>query len=398
MKLHKPLINSILDALHKIINENFYSDKVLEYIFRQNKKLGKRDRQFIAETTYNIVRYFYYYQHIANDSSLEKILYTYFQINNIHFDNFKPPFHIPSIYTSSIPEQIQLSYNDELWNEGIQSLGYQEWLKEAKALNMPAPLVIRANTLKTSKEALAKELVPLNIHTKFHPEVPEALIITNKSYLSQNHLFKSGLYEFQDISSQKVAHFIPYDILEKSKIIIDACAGAGGKSLHLSALKNNKGKIIAMDVDEKKLIELKKRIARAGSSNIQIKHISSSKIIKRLKETADILLIDAPCSGTGVIKRHPDTKLKFSTTTLQELINLQKQILNEYSTMLKPDGYLLYVTCSILKKENEQQVENFLSQHPEFQLIKQQTILPSSGFDGFYMALLKKWGNDKHLD
>jgi len=393
MKLHKPLVNTILDALHKIINENFYSDKVLEYIFRHNKKLGKRDRQFIAETTYNIVRYYYYYKYIANDTSLEKILYTYFQINKIHFDNFKPPFQIPKIDTLTIPEQIHLSYNDELWNEGIQSLGYHEWLKEAKALNIPASLVIRANTLKITPEDLAKELAQLNIQTKFYPEVPEALIITNKLFLSQNHLFKSGLYEFQDISSQKVAHFIPYDILEKSKIIIDACAGAGGKSLHLSALKKNKGKIIAMDVDEKKLKELRKRSARAGCSNIQIKHITSSKVIKRLKEKADILLIDAPCSGTGVIKRNPDTKLKFSSTSLQELINLQKQILNDYSTMLKPDGYLLYVTCSILKKENEQQVENFLSQHPEFQLIKQQTILPSSGFDGFYIALLKKCGN-----
>lgn len=378
MKLHYPILNSIITALKKIINENFYSDKVLEYVFKSNKKLGKRDRQIIAETVYNIVRYYYLYQYLAQSNVIEEIVKTYFQYKD------------KQLNTLSIPDRIKLSFNEDLWNEAAQQLGESKWIQEAAALNQTAPLVIRTNTLKISKQELKSKLLSLDIETYELSDVPEALVIANKKFLSQNEYFKSGYYEFQDASSQKVAHFIPKEILSQSKRIIDACAGAGGKTLHLSALMKNKGQIIAMDVDEKKLNELYKRMKRANCSNIQIKPISSSKIIKRLENSADILLIDAPCSGTGVIKRNPDTKIKFSSQHLNELISLQKKILTEYNKMIKPDGYLLYVTCSILPKENEEQIQFFLSENKNFELIQQQTIFPSSGFDGFYMALLKK--------
>ncbi|MEW6772388.1 MAG: RsmB/NOP family class I SAM-dependent RNA methyltransferase [Bacteroidota bacterium] len=378
MKLHYPILNSIITALHKIINENFYSDKVLEYIFKSNKKLGKRDRQIIAETVYNIVRYYYLYQYLAKSNEIEEIVKTFFHYKDEQLD------------TSSIPDRIKLSFNDDLWNEAIQQLGETKWIKEATALNQTAPLVIRANTLKISKQELQNKLLSVDIETYELPDVPEALVIANKKFLSQNEYFKSGYYEFQDASSQKVAHFIPKDILSRAKRIIDACAGAGGKTLHLSALMKNQGQIIAMDVEEKKLNELKKRATRAGCNNIQIKLIDSKKVIKRLENSADILLIDAPCSGTGVIKRNPDTKIKFTSQHLNELIILQKKILTEYNKMINPNGYLLYVTCSILPKENEDQIQFFLSENKNFEIIKHQTIFPSSGFDGFYMALLKK--------
>lgn len=377
MKLHRPLLNTIVTALHKIIHENFYSDKVLEYLFKTNKKLGKRDRQMIAETTYNIVRYYYYYQYIADSNDPEKILNAY--IKNPIIDS-----------TVSTDKRIILSFNNDLWDTAEQQLGKDKWLKQAEALNQPAPLVIRTNTLKISKHNLQNQLREIGIETIENKDAPEALIITNKKFLTQNELFKAGYYEFQDISSQRVAHFIPNEILQSAHRIIDACAGAGGKTLHLSALKQNKGQIIAMDVEEKKLIELKKRSRRAGCTNVQIKLIDSSKIIKRLENSADILLIDAPCTGTGVIKRKPDTKLKFTVSNMKELITLQQNILSNYSKMLKPNGYLLYVTCSILPAENEQQVQLFLSNNSNYQLVKQNTIHPSDGFDGFYMALLKR--------
>lgn len=377
MKLHKPLLDAILNALHKIIHENFYSDKVLEHLFKSNKKLGKRDRQIIAETTYNIVRYYYYFQHISNSNDLEKILNAYLQNPNIDLN-------------TSVDKRITLSFNNDLWTIAEQQLGKDKWLREAEALNQPAPLVIRTNTLKISKHDLQNQLREIGIETIENEDAPEALIITNKKFLTQNELFKAGYYEFQDISSQKVAHFIPKEILQSAHRIIDACAGAGGKTLHFSALKQNKGQIIAMDVEEKKIMELKKRSRRAGCTNVQAKLIDSSKIIKRLENTSDILLIDAPCTGTGVIKRKPDTKLKFTISNMNELLNLQQNILSSYSKMLKTNGYLLYVTCSILPAENEQQVQTFLINHPNYQLIKQTTLYPSEGFDGFYMALLKK--------
>ena len=389
MKLHRPVLNNIISALNKIINENFYTDKVLEYIFKTNKQLGKRDRQLIAETTYNIVRYYNYYQYLSKSNDLEKIIYTYFIKNNIPIDNL-PISNTLIDEKKEIPERIRYSYNEQLWEEGIYQLGIEKWMKEAFALNEPPALVIRANTLKISREELQKKLLNIGIETKKIDDVPEALIITNKSYLSQNELFKAGYYEFQDVSSQKVAHFIPKEILQSAKRIIDACAGAGGKTLHLSALMQNKGQIIAMDIEEKKLTELRKRSARAGCSNIQIKHIKSSKIIKRLSHSADIVLIDAPCSGTGVIKRNPDTKLKFNKKNYSEIIAIQQQILQNYSLMVKDNAYLVYVTCSILPEENEHQVKKFLNHHSNFSLVKEQTLYPSEGFDGFYMALLQK--------
>ncbi len=394
MKLHKPILNHILLAFQKILEENYFSDKVLEYIFKMNKNLGKRDRQIIAETVYNIIRGYYFYRYISGSDEILKIIYTYYKVNKIVFENEAEifPFHVEIKNSNEIPLQIKLSYNSVLWNEGMRGLK-ENWIKEATALNQQAPLVLRTNTLKISREELKRILKDSGIETIESVEVPEALIITNKKFVSQTKAFKKGYYEFQDLSSQKVSHFIPEEVLKSSKRIIDACAGAGGKTLHLSALMKNKGQIIAMDTDEKKLDKLRERAARAGCTNINIKLIDSSKVIKRLKNSADILLLDVPCTGVGTIKRKPDIKIKFSSEYLNRMIDLQRQILADYSSMLKDDGYLLYVTCSILPSENEEQINWFLSNNKNFKLIKQQYIYPSEGFDGFYMCLLRKTRN-----
>ncbi len=377
MELHRPVLNAIITALHNVINKKLYSDKVLEHLFRENKKLGKRDRTLIAETVYNIIRYYYYYQYIANTDDVSKITDTYFKGKN------KKP-------DANIPDRIKLSYNNDLWNEGIKQLGKDRWLREASVLNDSAHLVIRTNTLKITREELKQKLKSIGTESIESQEVPEALIIKNKKFLNQNDLFKMGYYEFQDISSQKVVHFIPREILQNAKRIIDACAGAGGKSLHLSSMMNNKGQIIAMDIHKKKIEELRKRAARTTCNNIQTKIITSSKIIKRLEHSADLLLIDTPCSGTGVIRRNPDIKIKFTSKNIQELILLQRQLLDKYSVMLKNNSCLMYVTCSIFPEENEKQIDWFLNTYSNFEMIQQQTIYPSEGFDGFYMALLKK--------
>ena len=172
--------------------------------------------------------------------------------------------------------------------------------------------------------------------------------------------------------------------------MIDACAGAGGKSLHLSALMENKGSIISMDVEGWKLNELKKRAKRNGAHNIETRLIDSTKVIKRLHGAADRLLLDVPCSGTGVIKRNPDTKWKLQPDHIERVQGMQRDIINDYSKMLKTGGLMVYATCSILRSENEAQVERFLENHPEFELIEQQRINPSAETDGFFMALLEK--------
>jgi 16S rRNA (cytosine967-C5)-methyltransferase len=173
--------------------------------------------------------------------------------------------------------------------------------------------------------------------------------------------------------------------------VIDACAGGGGKTLHLAALTQNKGKIVAMDTEGWKLEELMKRAKRAGASNIETRVIDSAKVIKRLEGTADRLLLDVPCSGLGVIRRNPDAKWKLSLEFVEKVKTLQQKILTEYSTMVKPGGKMVYSTCSLLPSENEKQVEQFLEGNGKtFTLITSKTILPSQGFDGFFMALLQR--------
>ena len=176
--------------------------------------------------------------------------------------------------------------------------------------------------------------------------------------------------------------------------VIDACAGAGGKSLHLAALMQNKGKVLSMDVEEWKLQQTKLRARRDGVSIIERKVIEGSKTIKRLKESADRLLLDVPCSGLGVLRRNPDTKWKLSLDSIAKVQETQQEIIQSYSSMLKKGGQMVYATCSILPSENQKQVEKFLASEAgkDFELIEDQKVLAQeSGFDGFYIArLLKK--------
>ena len=175
--------------------------------------------------------------------------------------------------------------------------------------------------------------------------------------------------------------------------VIDACAGAGGKSLHMASLMENKGQVIALDIYENKLLELKRRARRNGIHNLETRLIDSTKVIKKLYGQADKVLIDAPCTGLGVLKRNPDTKWKLQPEFLEEIKRTQQEILQSYSKMVKDGGDLVYATCSILPSENQNQIKHFLTTEAGkgFTLQTEKTLFPSeTGYDGFYMALLKK--------
>jgi 16S rRNA (cytosine967-C5)-methyltransferase len=173
--------------------------------------------------------------------------------------------------------------------------------------------------------------------------------------------------------------------------VIDTCAGAGGKTLHLAAQMENKGQLIAMDIYGGKLAELKKRAKRAGVHNVQNRVIEGTKSIKKLKNSADRILIDAPCSGIGVLKRNPDSKWKLQAEFVDNIKKTQADILDRYSSMLKVNGLMVYATCSIMPSENEDQVAIFLENNKNFRLHEDIKVSPSkSGFDGFYMALLER--------
>lgn len=396
MKLYRNLSEAVIQGLESIFTEHKYADKVIEKILKSNPKWGARDRRFIAETIYDIVRWHRLFKEIsdANDDDFWRLLGVWCLWNNTEFPDWEEFAGLSRKKIEANYEKlkdvrkIRESIPDWLDELGEKELG-SEWDKELAALNEEAKVVLRVNTLKVSRKELQEQLEDLeNIQTEAPNDFPDALILEQRQNIFTRQQFKDGLFEVQDGGSQAIAPFLKP---EPGMRVIDACAGGGGKTLHLAALMKNKGRIIAMDTEEWKLDELKKRARRAGVGNIEPRAIESSKTIKRLENSADRLLLDVPCSGLGVIKRNPDAKWKLTPEFIERVKELQQHILVDYSTMLKKDGLMVYSTCSLLPSENEKQVETFLeSRKDKFELIEQKWLKPSEGFDGFYMALIKR--------
>lgn len=387
MKPHRPLIETIANNLKMIFEEGRYADRVIEFALKQNSKFGSRDRKFIAETTYTIVRNYRKLYESAGSKNpwmliaaafvlQEKSLPEWREFNGISVDRIQKNFEKYKnnfCFQESIPDWL-----DEI---GRHELG-EKWEEEVKALNVEAKVVLRVNTLKISVTELKKAFTEQEIETETVKGVPDALVLSQRQNIFSTSQFKNGFFEIQDGSSQLVAQFLQ---LESGMRVIDACAGAGGKSLHIAAILKNKGKIISMDVEERKLNELKKRAARAGVNNIETKLIDS-KTIKRLENSADRVLLDVPCSGLGVLKRNPDAKWKLSLEKIEKVKKMQEEILQNYATLVKAGGKLVYATCSILPSENDLQVKKFINNNPNFSIEEEKIILPSLGFDGFYMC------------
>jgi 16S rRNA (cytosine967-C5)-methyltransferase len=395
MRLHRSTTEAVIQSLEQIFNEGRYADKVIEKVLKQNPKWGARDRRFIAETTYDIVRWYLLLRFVirAKEDDYWKLLAAWCILHRVDFpdwDEFKGinRADVTKRYEEAKEvRKVRESVPDWMDDLGETELG-DRWEQELVALNDEAPVVLRANTLKISRKDLASRLSEENIETNFLEEFPEALVLRERQNIFGVPAFKEGLFEVQDAASQAIAPFLE---AEPGMRVIDACAGAGGKTLHLAARMKNKGKIIAMDVEQWKLDELMKRARRAGVTNLEPRLIDSSKVIKRLESSADRLLLDVPCSGIGVLKRNPDAKWKLSDGFINEVMELQQHILNDYCSMVKPGGLLVYSTCSILPSENEKQVQKFLeARKDQFTLLKDAHLWPTDGFDGFYMALLRR--------
>ncbi|MEM8593907.1 MAG: RsmB/NOP family class I SAM-dependent RNA methyltransferase [Pseudomonadota bacterium] len=271
---------------------------------------------------------------------------------------------------------------------GGEQLG-ERWVTERATMALAPTRFIRANTLKTSRDELREALQQESIETENVNDVPSALKVVSDSALFKSDAFQAGRFEQQDAGSQLVAHAL--DVQPKMRVV-DACAGAGGKTLALAALMQSKGRLLALDTEDYKLDTLKQRAKRAAAHNVETRVITSSKVIKRLKESADRVLLDVPCSGSGVFRRNPDAKWQNDVLTqLPKLTALQGDILMRYSNMVKDGGVLMYATCSIFPIENEQQVSAFLATRSDFELLEEVSISPAeTGFDGFYWATMKR--------
>ncbi|MFA6596182.1 MAG: RsmB/NOP family class I SAM-dependent RNA methyltransferase [Ignavibacteriaceae bacterium] len=401
-KLHRNICEGIIFNLDQIFFKKRFADKVIEQSLKSNKKWGSRDRKFIAETTYSIVRSWRMLNEMMgitaeeNSDYLWKLFAGYLIWKNIDLPEWE---EFVSIDRNKISNEksdklrerkVKESIPDWLDELGERELG-SRWDSELAALNKEAPVILRANTLKISKEKLVEKFLEIGIQTFPLDFTNDALLVEQRQNLFKTSYFQEGYFELQDASSQLVANYLD---VKPGMRVIDACAGAGGKSLHIASLMKNKGKVLALDTEEWKLTELKKRAKRNGIDIIETRTITSSKVIKRLAESADRLLLDVPCSGLGVLRRNPDAKWKLSLQRIAELKVLQQKILEDYSSMLKLNGKMVYSTCSILPSENEGQIERFFSSESnrqKFKLIDERKISPAvDGFDGFYICVLQK--------
>jgi 16S rRNA (cytosine967-C5)-methyltransferase len=404
MRLHRNLVLAVIHALDLIYNEQEYADKVVQKTLKLDSRWGARDRKFIAETIYDMVRWKRLYNEIAGTKehytrdNIWKNFAVWAILKGITLPDWKYFVGTPTRRIKGKFDELQAirkfreSIPDWMDEVAVEELG-TKWDAEIKELNKQARVILRVNTLKISKQELQKKLREEDIDTEMVPRSPDALVLTERKNVFLTQAFKKGYFEVQDASSQLVAPFLD---VQPGQKVVDTCAGAGGKTLHLASLMENKGQIIAMDIHAHKLAELKKRAKRDGAHNIETRPIEGTKTIKKLKGKADRVLIDAPCSGLGVLKRNPDSKWKLNPEFLERVKKTQAEILDQYASMVKNGGKLVYATCSILPSENELQVKAFLKNHPEFSFVKDLKVSPAkTGFDGFYMALMERESKEK---
>ncbi len=391
-KLHRNLVDAVYEVVQRCILEGASADKLIEKKLKENPKWGSRDRSFIAETSYEIIRYFRLYKYLVfPEEDLYKIIGCYLFLKGIPlpdwnvFDNLNASMLQRKLEEAKSQFNVIQSYPDELVQLVQQEIPLR-WQDELLALNEKSKLILRVNTLCTTKNALALSLTNQGHKVESVSGVPDALVALQRWNVFADPLFKQGHFEVQDASSQLVAPFVQ---VEPGMRVIDACAGAGGKSLHLAALMKNKGRILSMDIEEWKLEELRRRSRRAGIHIIETRTITGTKTVKRLADSCDRLLLDVPCSGLGVLRRNPDAKWKLDLEFINRMIHTQKSILHSYAPMVKTGGKMVYATCSILPSENSKQISYFCHEHPHFQLEEEKHVSPAtSGFDGFYMARL----------
>jgi 16S rRNA (cytosine967-C5)-methyltransferase len=395
MRLHRTLVNAVTDTITEIFSGGMYADKAVEHALKKDSRFGSRDRRFIAENVYGMVRWWRLITEIAGPGKMHDNLYLFMIwmiINNEELPDWEEFSGLDKDKIKKSHKElmairkIRESVPDWLDDIAAKELGETTWERELHELNKEAKVVLRTNTLKTNLSSLQSQLKQSGIETETRNSYPDALILSKRQSLHSLKEYKNGLFEIQDASSQLIAPFME---LLPGMNVIDACAGAGGKSLHIAAMMNNKGNIVSMDIEERKLQELEKRSARGGARIIKTRLVNSQALMQ-LKNSADRLLLDVPCSGLGVIRRNPDAKWKLTEEFIETIKGTQQQIIRDYSVMLKPGGMMVYATCSILPGENDLQVKKFLEQNKNFEFVEDRKVMPSEGFDGFYMAKLRK--------
>lgn len=398
VRYYRNLWLGIIDALFAIENGE-HADQVVAQSLKVNKKWGAKDRRFVASTIYDITRYKRLFYFVAGVDELKTkdqfwaVLGAWCVKHGYdlpYWDEFA------SVNRDELENRLEQAKQEfTLWenipdwlNEMGENSLPEVWQNEMKAQNEEAPVVLRVNGLKLvdslTLAEFQKALAIEGIETKQVASLPDALLLDERQAIHQNKYYKNGSLEIQDGNSQRVVLFAD---AQPGELVVDACAGAGGKSLYFADIMKNEGEIIAIDVEEWKLMELNNRASRAGAKITT--ELATPELLAKLKQKADVVLVDAPCSGTGTIRRKADLKDKLTEEFIQEMIAMQQSVLIDYAQLVKPGGRLVYATCSLLPQENGDQKDWFLNSEigKDFEFVEdEQLYTHETGFDGFYMA------------
>jgi 16S rRNA (cytosine967-C5)-methyltransferase len=360
------LLELATDLLHKVLQFDSPADRVVSDFFRTNRALGQRERHTLAETTYTVLRQRLLYQHLAQSGKGEmerRLAILAWQGNEgfLRAALSEPEqqwlAQVQAIDRSALPEKLRHNLPEWLADTLKAALGDEFW-PLVESLNASAPLDLRVNTFKAKREDVAKALADARIDAQPTPYSPWGLRVQGKPALNKLEVFTRGEVEVQDEGSQLLSLLTDP---KRGEMVVDFCAGAGGKTLALGAAMRNTGRLYAFDTSGHRLAALKPRLARSGLSNVypaQIAHERDERI-KRLAGKIDRVLVDAPCSGLGTLRRNPDLKWRQSPESIEELRVKQAAILAGAARLVKPGGRLVYATCSVLEQENEAIVTEF---------------------------------------
>jgi 16S rRNA (cytosine967-C5)-methyltransferase len=403
------LLRQAAMVLTNLLEFNSPADAKLSEFFRNNRELGTKERAFVAESVYGVLRRLRYLSNVAAneegdpDDARKLILAWLVKVEGKSIRELESILNeqqtewaqaIKAKSTENLPLAVQADVRDWLWDKLVVQYGEAEALTICRSMFEQASLDLRVNTIKGNREDVLKKMLAENTSNEdiiaITPHSPIGIRMPNRMGISRHVLFTEGKIEVQDEGSQLLAYLVAP---KRGQMVADFCAGAGGKSLALGALMKNTGRLYAFDISEKRLHNLGQRLKRSGLSNLHAQVITgeNDQKLKRLNGKFDRVLVDAPCSGLGTLRRNPDLKWRFEASDIAELNVKQANILARAAKLTKAGGRLIYATCSLLRDENEAITEAFLAANPDFVLVPANAILAQQQINldtGHYLKLL----------
>jgi 16S rRNA (cytosine967-C5)-methyltransferase len=416
VRFTRPVFESTCQAAAEVLRLEQPADSVLSAFFRNHPQLGQQDRAVIAETVFGMLRRRRLLEHLMPGAPVREVVLACWAVllgaNLRELEPLAPAASIARLGAAKararepLPFEVECDLPDWLIERLMPRLGHDGLLALARGLLEPAPLDLRVNLIKLSRDDARAALATSGIRAANTPYSPEGLRAEGKPSINRHPLFKEGAIEVQDEGSQVLCHLLAP---RRGEMVADFCAGAGGKTLALGMLMRSTGRLYAYDVSEPRLAKLRPRVARSGLSNVHTQRIESEKDVRltRLAGKLDRVLVDAPCSGLGTLRRNPDLKWRQTPKAIDEMRVKQGSILAAASKLVKPGGRLVYATCSLLEQENQDIVRAFLQEHRAFSLrtasealAEERIALQAGEFlelwphthatDGFFAAVLER--------